>query len=61
MARSGLGRSLIRVPSDVFHKSGDPQDLRLGDVIVHASEIPDGCERAIVLIGVPQDIGVERN
>ncbi|MBU3700323.1 MAG: formimidoylglutamase, partial [Candidatus Kapabacteria bacterium] len=42
-------------------KSGDPQDLRLGDVIVHASEIPDGCERAIVLIGVPQDIGVERN
>ena len=61
MAPSGLGRSLIRVPSDLYHKTGDPQDLRLGDVIVHASKIADGCERAIVLIGVPQDIGVERN
>ena len=61
MAGSGLDRSLVRFPSDRYYRSQDPADLRFGDVIVHVSEIPEECERAAVLIGVPQDIGVERN
>ena len=61
MAGSGLGRSLQRFPSELYHRSEDPQDPRIGNVIVNASEIPADCRRAAVIVGVPQDIGVERN
>lgn len=61
MAGSGLGRSLQRFPLELYHRSEDPQDPRIGNVIVHASDIPADCRRAAVIVGVPQDIGVERN
>ena len=61
MGASGLGRSLQRFPSELYHRSDDPDDPRFGNVIVQVSEIPADCRRAAVIVGVPQDIGVERN
>lgn len=56
-----LRRSLRPTPAEVMFRSNDPDDLRFGDVIVAASDIPSDAGSVCVLIGVPQDIGVERN
>lgn len=50
-----------QTPPEVMFRSKDPDDLRIGDVIVPVSDIPSDAGRVCVLIGVPQDIGVERN
>jgi len=50
-----------QTPSEVMFRSNDPDDLRIGDVIVPVSDIPSDAAKVCVLIGVPQDIGVERN
>ncbi len=46
---------------DVIFRSHDPSDLRIGDVLVSVADIPGDAEKVCVLIGVPQDVGVERN
>ena len=54
-------RQQLRPPAEelVFHR-GDPEDPRLGELIVRSVEqlerLPD-----VVLLGIPQDIGVRRN
>lgn len=46
-------------PSDVFHQRGDPNDIRLGEVVkTHPTDYPAA---QVVLLGFPQDEGVRRN
>lgn len=56
-----LRRSMRPTPSEVMFRSNDPDDLRIGDVVVPVSDIPADADKVCVLIGVPQDIGIERN
>ena len=46
---------------DVVFRSHDSNDLRIGDVMVSVADIPADAKKVCVLIGVPQDVGVERN
>lgn len=39
----------------------DPADPRIGDLLVDVKSIPSTATTVVVLIGVPQDIGVARN
>lgn len=50
-----------QTPPEVMFRSNDPDDLRIGDVVVPVLDIPSDAAKVCVLIGVPQDIGVERN
>ncbi len=54
-------RQHLRSPAEelVFHR-GDPDDPRLGELVLRSLE---GLERRpdVVLLGIPQDIGVRRN
>lgn len=48
-----------RPDESLFYKRNDPNDLRLGDLVLFS---PDDYEKAdIVLLGLPQDEGVRRN
>lgn len=54
----------LHAPDDsLFYSRNDPDDPRLGDVVVkpigEEYEIPEGV--GIVILGVPQDLGVTRN
>ena len=48
---------LIPTSDDIFFKKNDPNDPKLGEVVPGTSYD----EAGIVIIGCPQDIGVERN
>ena len=56
-----LDRSMRPPAADVVFRSNDPQDPRIGDVLITTAHIPADAAVVCVLIGVPQDIGVERN
>lgn len=48
------------VAPSFFFSRNDPDDPRMGDLVLHdLDELPDGVR--VALIGVPQDIGVARN
>lgn len=56
-----LDRSMQLPAADVVFRSNDPEDPRIGDVLITTANIPADAAVVCVLIGVPQDIGVERN
>lgn len=49
-----------QIPDDAFPTRQDPSDPRFGDVILRDPEEADGAT-GVVLVGVPQDIGVRLN
>lgn len=52
---------LLSTPDpEIFFSRNDPHDLRMGDLTAHDPEQFPGTAR-VALIGMPQDIGVERN
>lgn len=44
---------------DIFYQRNDPNDIRLGEVVLHQPRDYDDAN--IVLLGLPQDEGVQRN
>lgn len=53
--------SLRAVDPSCVYRTGDPRDPRIGDLCVYnVHELPEA-RRVVALLGVPQDIGVERN
>jgi formiminoglutamase len=54
-----LFRETTRIAGDLFYSRNDPNDIRLGDLVKHKKSEYDGSE--IVILGIPQDIGVKRN
>jgi len=52
------------VGKDIFTSKNDPQDLRLGDLIKHLknrNDLPDNPENAVVILGYPDDEGIQLN
>lgn len=53
--------SLQPVDASIIYRSGDPQDPRIGDCCVYDVQALPEAPLMIAILGVPQDIGVERN
>jgi formiminoglutamase len=56
-----LQRSLERPDPSLIFRTGDPDDPRVGDVLVDLADVGEGAGMIVALLGVPQHIGVERN
>jgi len=56
---STLLRQVIPPAHDLFYRRGDPNDRRLGEVVVPGVAGYDAA--TVVILGCPQDIGVQRN
>jgi formiminoglutamase len=54
-----LFRETNRSAGDLFYTRNDPNDIRLGDIVKRTHSDYDTC--GIVILGIPQDIGVKRN
>ncbi|NQW29940.1 MAG: formimidoylglutamase [Ignavibacteria bacterium] len=61
MASQELQKLLMPIDEDLIFKSGNPDDLRLGDLITPIADVELGNATAVVILGIPQHIGVERN
>jgi formiminoglutamase len=48
-----------RLPKEIFYTRNDPNDIRFGDIVKRTREEYDAS--SIVVLGIPQDIGVKRN
>lgn len=53
--------SLQPVDETLIYRSGDPQDPRIGDLCIYDVQALPEAPLIIAILGVPQDIGVERN
>ena len=59
---SSLFALLDGVGADIFESRDDPDDRRMGDIILRDDELAAREQPpAVGLLGVPQDIGVRRN
>jgi len=54
-----LHPGLTPVNADLFYTRNDPNDMRLGDIVSQNELAYEHCE--VILIGCPQDQGVQRN
>lgn len=54
-------RLLRPVPEEAFFRGNDSEDPRFGDLLTPIDEIPSSASIVVVIVGVPQHIGVERN
>lgn len=61
MSSFRLQRSLVPTDPALIRRAGDPEDLRVGDILTDLAGIPSSASGVVVLLGVPQHIGVERN
>lgn len=52
-------RNTVRTSDNLFYTRNDPNDIRLGDVVKRKKNEYENS--AIVILGIPQDIGVRRN
>lgn len=52
-------RHLIPPASDLFYRRDDPNDRRLGEMVIPGGAGYDSA--AVVILGCPQDLGVQRN
>jgi formimidoylglutamase len=59
MTNISFMEKLKKPNNDLFFKSHDPNDIRLGAMTSHSSKDYEQCE--FVLLGCPQDYGVKRN
>jgi len=50
---------LSSIRNELFYSRNDPNDQRLGDIVM--SDIYDYEKTEVVIVGCPQDIGVQRN
>ncbi|RPI67690.1 MAG: hypothetical protein EHM43_06865 [Ignavibacteriae bacterium] len=56
-----LRRLLVEPDQEAVFRSNDPEDPRLGDLLLSLEDADEWSGLACVFIGVPQHIGVERN
>ncbi len=61
MLPRSIHRLLDPVHPDVVFQSNDPEDPRMGDLLLSLSDAAGARGLVCVLVGVPQHIGVERN
>jgi formiminoglutamase len=56
-----LRRLLVEPDQEALFRSNDPEDPRVGDLLISLEDADEWQGLACVIIGVPQHIGVERN
>lgn len=56
-----LRRLLVEPDQEALFRSNDPEDPRVGDLLLSLEDADEWQGLACVIIGVPQHIGVERN
>ncbi len=54
-----LAEHLVAADDALFYRRGDPNDIRLGEVVMR--DPPDYARADVVVVGCPQDEGVRRN
>jgi formiminoglutamase len=52
-------RYVSRLPKEIYYTRNDPNDIRLGDIVKRTRDEYDASN--IIVLGIPQDIGVKRN
>ena len=50
---------LVRTDKKLFYSRNDPNDIRLGDIVLYKTKKYLNCN--VVILGCPQDVGVRRN
>lgn len=61
MKDSIFDKYLTEASQDLFFSKGDPNDPRLGEIVKKAKNEDDLKGAKIVIIGIPDDIGIKRN
>lgn len=61
MGNESFLKVLQSTDQSLIFRSHDQDDLRIGDVLRYEAEFPRSAKSVVVIIGVPQHIGVERN